>query len=97
MIEFIVPFISTFVPLVQEGAAQAAQAYPAFPPQAAAAIGVGLAALGAGIAERGIGAAAVGAIAEDRDFFGLGLLMTVIPETLVILAIVVIFLVPSAI
>jgi len=54
---------------------------------------VGLAALGAGIAERGIGAAAVGAIAEDRDFFGIGLVMTVIPETLVILAIVVIFLV----
>ena len=58
-----------------------------------AAIGVGLAALGAGIAERGIGAAAVGAIAEDRGFFGIGLVMTVIPETLVILAIVVIFLV----
>lgn len=66
---------------------------PAFPAAAGAAIGVGLAALGAGIAERGIGAAAVGAIAEDRDFFGIGLVLTVIPETLVILAIVVIFLV----
>jgi V/A-type H+-transporting ATPase subunit K len=65
----------------------------AIPPAAGAAIAVGLAALGAGIAERGIGAAAVGAIAEDRDFFGIGLVMTVIPETLVILAIVVIFLV----
>jgi V/A-type H+-transporting ATPase subunit K len=65
----------------------------AFPPKAAAALGVGLAALGAGIAERGIGAAAVGAIAEDRDFFGIGLVMTVLPETLVILALVVIFLV----
>jgi len=63
------------------------------PPVAGAALGVGLAALGAGIAERGIGAAAVGAIAEDRDFFGIGLIMTVIPETLVILALVVIFLV----
>ncbi|MFB6353110.1 MAG: F0F1 ATP synthase subunit C, partial [Halobacteriales archaeon] len=58
-----------------------------------AALAVGLAALGAGIAERGIGAAAVGAIAEDTDLFGIGLVMTVIPETLVILAIVVIFLV----
>lgn len=66
---------------------------PAFPPTAGAAIAVGLAALGAGIAERGIGAAAVGAIAEDRDFFGIGLIMTVLPETLVILALVVIFLV----
>jgi V/A-type H+-transporting ATPase subunit K len=61
---------------------------------AAAAIGVGLAALGAGIAERGIGSAAVGAMAEDPSMFGRGLLMTVIPETLVIFAIVVIFLVP---
>lgn len=65
----------------------------AIPPEAGAAIAVGLAALGAGIAERGIGAAAVGAIAEDRDFFGIGLVLTVLPETLVILAIVVIFLV----
>lgn len=60
---------------------------------AGAAVGVGLAALGAGVAERGIGAAAMGAIAEDRDMFGLGLVMTVIPETLVIFAIVVIFLI----
>ncbi|GGM57973.1 MULTISPECIES: F0F1 ATP synthase subunit C [Halarchaeum] len=65
----------------------------AFPPAAGAALGVGIAALGAGIAEGGIGAAAVGAIAEDSDFFGIGLLFTVLPETLVILAIVVIFIV----
>ena len=57
-----------------------------------AALAVGLAALGAGIAERGIGAAAVGAVAEDDDMFGRGLILTVIPETLVILALVVVFL-----
>ena len=66
---------------------------PAFPAKAAAALGVGIAALGAGVAEGGIGAAAVGAIAEDEDFFGIGLLFTVLPETLVILALVVIFIV----
>lgn len=60
---------------------------------AAAAIAVGLAALGSGYAERGIGAASVGAIAEDRDMFVPGIVMTVLPETLVIFAIVVIFLV----
>ena len=60
---------------------------------AAAAIAVGLAALGSGYAERGIGAAAVGAIAEDDDMLGPGILLTVLPETLVIFAIVVIFLV----
>ena len=61
---------------------------------AAAAIAVGLAAIGAGYAERGIGAAAVGAIAEDRDMFVPGIVMTVLPETLVIFAIVIIFLMP---
>ncbi|WP_255194562.1 hypothetical protein [Natronobeatus ordinarius] len=60
----------------------------------AAALGVGLAALAAGYAERGIGAAAVGAIAEDDDMFVPGIVMTVLPETLVIFAIVVIFLMP---
>ncbi|WP_435101036.1 F0F1 ATP synthase subunit C [Halarchaeum sp. P4] len=74
-------------------AQQSAEATVAFPAKAGAALGVGIAALGAGIAEGGIGAAAVGAIAEDRDFFGIGLLFTVLPETLVILAIVVIFIV----
>ncbi len=58
-----------------------------------AALAVGLAALGAGYAERGIGSAAMGAIAEDRDLFGLGLILTVLPETLVILALVVVFVV----
>ncbi|MFP8951706.1 hypothetical protein ACLI4Z_01865 [Natrialbaceae archaeon A-arb3/5] len=61
--------------------------------EAAAALSVGLAALAAGYAERGIGAAAVGAIAEDDDMFVPGIVMTVLPETLVIFAIVVIFLV----
>ncbi len=61
-------------------------------PTAGAALAVGLAALGAGIAERGIGAAAVGAVAEDDEMFGRGLIFTVLPETLVILALVVVFL-----
>jgi V/A-type H+-transporting ATPase subunit K len=64
---------------------------PAIPKEAAAALAVGLAALGSGYAERGIGSAAVGAIAEDRDLFGTGLILTVLPETLVILALVVVF------
>ncbi|HIP62852.1 MAG TPA: ATPase, partial [Archaeoglobus profundus] len=45
----------------------------------------------AGAGESGIGAAAVGAIAEDRGFLGLGLLFTVIPETIVIFGLVVSF------
>jgi len=61
-------------------------------PAAAAAFAVGLAALGAGYAERGIGSAAVGAMAEDEDLFVNGLILTVLPETIVILALVVVFL-----
>ncbi|MFW6320442.1 MAG: hypothetical protein ACOC0Z_01220 [Halohasta sp.] len=66
---------------------------PALDASAAAALGVGLAAFGAGYAERGIGAAAVGAMAENEDLFVKGLILTVLPETLVILALVVVFLV----
>ena len=65
----------------------------ALSPSAAAALAVGLAAFGAGYAERGIGAAAMGAIAENEDLFGRGLILTVLPETLVILALVVVFVV----
>ncbi|MFB6079840.1 MAG: F0F1 ATP synthase subunit C [Haloferacaceae archaeon] len=74
--------------LQAQGASQ-----PAIPGGAGAALAVGLAALGAGVAERGIGAAAVGAVAEDDDMFVRGLIFTVLPETLVILALVTIFLV----
>ena len=61
--------------------------------EAAAALAVGLAALAAGYAERAIGAAAVGAMAENEDLFVKGLILTVLPETLVVLALVVVVLV----
>ncbi len=95
MYEFILAFAHTAVLLAQTTTTAAADAAskPSNLPKAGATLGVGLAALGAGVAEGGIGAAAVGAIAEDRDFFGLGLIMTVLPETLVILALVVVFIV----
>jgi len=54
----------------------------------AAALGVGLAALGAGYAERGIGSAAVGAVAEDDSLFVQALILTVLPETILIFALV---------
>lgn len=66
-------------------------------PQAMAALAVGLAALGTGYAQRGIGAAAVGAVAEDSDNFVSALIFTVIPETLIIIAFVTIFVVDSAV
>ncbi len=88
MLELALAFVSTFVLPLQEQAAAA----PAIPATSGAALAVGLAAIGAGYAERGIGAAAVGAIAEDESMFGRGLILTVLPETIVILALVVVFL-----
>ena len=54
-----------------------------------AGLAIGLSAIGAGIAEKEIGAAAVGAMAEKEETFGKGLILTVIPETLVIFGLVV--------
>ena len=49
----------------------------------AAAIAIGSSAFAAAWAETKIGAAAVGAMAEKEELFGKGLILTVIPETLV--------------
>ncbi len=55
----------------------------------AASIAIGSTAVAAGIAEAHIGSAAVAAMAEDEKFFGKGLLMTVLPETLAIFGLVI--------
>ena len=55
----------------------------------AAAIAIGSSALAAAWAETRIGTAAVGAMAEKEELFGKGLILTVIPETLVIFGLVV--------
>lgn len=54
-----------------------------------ASLAVGLTAIATGIAEKGIGTAAVGAMAEKEELFGKGLILTVIPESLVIFGLVV--------
>jgi len=54
-----------------------------------AGLAVGITGLGTGVAEMAIGSAAVGATAENKDIFGLALLFTVIPETIVIFGLVV--------
>ena len=54
---------------------------------------IGVTAIAAAIAEKEIGAAAVGAMAEKSDTFGKGLILTVIPETLVIFGFVMAFLI----
>ena len=54
-----------------------------------AGLAVGLAGLGSGIAEKDIGAAAVGAMTEDVSLFGKGMILMVLPETIVIFGLVV--------
>lgn len=54
-----------------------------------AGLAVGLTGIATGIAEMTIGPAAVGATAENKDMFGMALLFTVIPETIVIFGLVV--------
>ncbi|HLF07072.1 MAG TPA: ATPase [Thermoplasmata archaeon] len=57
-----------------------------------AGLAVGLAGLGTGLAQQGIGAAAVGAMAEDPKFFGKGIVMVALPETIVIFGLLIAFL-----
>jgi len=54
-----------------------------------AGLAVGLSGIASGIAEKDIGAAAVGAMAEREELFAKGLILTVIPETIVIFGLVV--------
>jgi V/A-type H+/Na+-transporting ATPase subunit K len=54
-----------------------------------AALAVGISAFASAYAEKEIGAAAVGAIAENEKLFGKALILTVIPETLVIFGLVI--------
>lgn len=54
-----------------------------------AAIAVGITGIAAGMAEGSIGSTAVGAMARDEKFFGKGLLMTVIPESIAVFGLVV--------
>jgi len=58
-----------------------------------AALAIGISAIGAAIAEKDIGAAAVGAMAEKEELFVKGLIMTVLPETIVLFGFVIAYLI----
>ena len=53
-----------------------------------AAVAMGLSAIATAWAEKSIGTAAIGAMAEKESLFGKGLILTVIPETIVIFGLV---------
>jgi V/A-type H+-transporting ATPase subunit K len=54
-----------------------------------ASLALGLSAIATALAEKAIGTAAVGAMAEKEELFGKGLILTVIPESIVIFGLVV--------
>ncbi len=54
-----------------------------------AGMAVGLTGLATSFAQYSIGTAAVGAVSENKDIFGLVLILTVLPETIVIFGLVV--------
>lgn len=54
-----------------------------------AAAAIGISGIGTAWAQSNIGSAAVGAIAEDDSLFGQALILTVIPETIIIFGLVV--------
>ena len=54
-----------------------------------AALAVSVTGIASAFAEKEIGCAAIGAMAENENLFGKGLILTVIPETIVIFGLVV--------
>ena len=52
-------------------------------------LAIGLSAIGAAIAEAAIGSAAVASITEKEELFGKALILTVIPETILIIGFVI--------
>jgi V/A-type H+-transporting ATPase subunit K len=60
-----------------------------------AGLAVGLAGLGTGFAEKDIGSAVVGAITEDPKMFVKGIVLMMLPETILLLGFVMAFLLMS--
>ena len=59
----------------------------------ASGVAIGASAIAAAWAEKEIGVAAIGAMAEKEELFGKGLILTVIPETIVIFGLVIAYLI----
>ena len=82
-----------------DAATAATVAGPALGDAGLKALGAAIAIAGTGIAsgwaEKDIGSAAIGAMAENEALFGKGLILTVIPETIVIFGLVVALLISS--
>jgi V/A-type H+/Na+-transporting ATPase subunit K len=60
-----------------------------------AALAIGLSALATGLAQSRIGAAMAGAIAERPELVGISIILVAIPETMVILGLVIAFMITT--
>lgn len=80
--------------LIAQGAAanEGEEATESWGKDMGAGIALGLAGLGAGISQGSIGSAAVGMLAEDSSKFGPALIFTALPESIVILGALPLFL-----
>ena len=80
------------ITLLAQGVLAAEVAYDGWGKYMGSGIALGLAGLGAGVSQGSIGSAAVGMLAEDGSKFGPALIFTALPESIVILGALPLFL-----
>ena len=80
------------ITLLAQGVLAAEVAYDGWGKYMGSGIALGLAGLGAGYSQAAIGSAAVGMLAEDGSKFGYALIFTALPESIVILGALPLFL-----
>ena len=80
------------ITLLAQGVLAAVGDYDGWGRYVGAGIALGLAGLGAGVSQGSIGSAAVGMLAEDGSKFGPALIFTALPESIVILGALPLFL-----
>ena len=84
--------VLTGLALLAQGVFAAADGYDGWGKYMGSGIALGLAGLGAGVSQGSIGSAAVGMLAEDGSKFGPALIFTALPESIVILGALPLFL-----
>ncbi len=80
------------ISMLAQGVLAAPDAYDGWGKYMGSGIALGLAAIGAGYSQGSIGSAAVGMLAEDGSKFGPALIFTALPESIVILGALPLFL-----
>ena len=90
LVALVADTVAAVVPEEVDGRGDNAQTVDAWG-KLGAGLAVGLAGIGAGISQGNIGAAAVGMLAEDPGRFGHAIMFTALPESIVILGLLPLF------